>query len=516
MVAGAGPDRGWVTAATVTHPRAGAIVAQTRDITSRDGVEMRAMLDLSAALDAVSSEPDDHTRRKAWGAYVSGLSDEARRYLAANLGEVMATTEPARDLGPGWVRRVDRFLAILREAKPGKKPPIRAGIPGDVESRLRLSVYGDPVKSMSNYAIILRHDPRWAGMVRYNELAGSVYVDDAPVTDPVLLRIAEQIDETYRMPNGDDLLAKALRLVAEENRYHPVRDYLSGLTWDGEPRISTMLGRYFGAPDLPHVRAIGFRWLISCVARAMNPGCKVDTMLVLVGAQGAGKSTGAKVLAGDWFSDAEIDPHNNTEAVIAIQGSWIVEIAEWDKWTGRDQRIIKAFISRPVDQIRPKYGRFREDFPRQCVFIGTTNSDELFDDPTGSRRFLPVRVGRVDLEAIVRDRDQLWAEALAAYRAGESWVFDATETDAIKADAEGYRTSDAWEASILGQLLGRSSVVVEDLFEAMQVPLKDRNKMHQLRVAWVLRGAGWARKKERVEGVPRWVWRRVPDPPGTP
>lgn len=475
------------------------------------------MLALAGVLDGLTAEPDDHARRKAWGAYVGGLGDKERQHLAQHLGEVMAATEQARDLGPGWVRRVDRFLAILREAKPAKgNRPAAKGVPGEVMARLRMSVYGDPIKSLANYATILRHDPRWAGKVRYNELDAAVYVGDERISDAGVLRLAEAIDTNYAMPNGDDILGKALRLVAEEHLYHPVRDYLRSLTWDGTHRVDLLLPEYFGAVDEPHVRAIGLRWMISCVARAMEPGCKVDTMLVLVGEQGVGKSTGAKILAGSWFSDAEIDPHNNTEAVIAIQGSWIVEIAEWDKWTGRDQRIIKAFISRPVDQIRPKYGKFREDYPRQCVFIGTTNSDELFDDPTGSRRFLPVKVGAVRMDALARDRDQLWAEAVAAYDEGESWVLDRVEAEAVKADSEGYRTSDAWEATIHGYLLANDAVTVEDLFTKLDVPVKDRSRAHQMRVAWVLRGAGWKRKKERVEGVPRWVWRRsVPTGQGT-
>lgn len=470
---------------------------------------MGALLDLYGVVNLLSQEPDDHVRKKSWGEYVSTLPDTDKAELGRSIGDVMATTEPARDLGPGWVRRIDRFVAIVREHKPDKKkrkPP--QGVPGEVMANLRMNIYGEPIKSVANLATILRTDPKWRGLVRYNELDASVYVDVERVTDPVLLRVAEDIDRDYHMPNCDDLLAKALRLVAEENRYHPVREYLTGLTWDGETRITTMLTDYFGAPDEQYTRSISFRWLISCVARAMDPGCKVDTMLILVGAQGAGKSTGAKILGGDWFSDAEIDPHASTDAVISIQGSWIVEVGEWDKWTGRDQRLIKAFISRPVDRIRPKYGKFLESFPRQCVFIGTTNSDELFDDPTGSRRFLPVRVGAVDLTRLVRDRDQLWAEALAAYRQGESWVFDRAEVETIKAASEGYRTSDAWESAVLAHIMGRESVTVEAVFRDLEVPMKERNKGHQMRVAAVLRGAGWERRKERVEGVPTWVWRR--------
>jgi putative DNA primase/helicase len=433
--------------------------------------------------------------------------------LAPYLVDVLELSEDLRSMGTGWAGRVDRFVDVVRrrakDLPPADKKKRTTQAPGEVMSRLRLLPWGSVMKSTGNLAIILRFDGRWAGKVRRNDMDGGVYIDGAPLTDSILLRMVEAIDRDYEIINCKDTLSDAIQVVADEGRFHPVRDYLRGLTWDRVPRIDTMLTRYAGAEDLPHIRAIGFRWMLSAVARVMDPGCKVDTMLILAGKQGVGKSTFARVLGGPWFTDAEIDPHDVKDAVLALHGRWIVEVAEWDKWSDRDQRKIKSFVSCQVDAIRRPYGRFVEEFPRQNVFVGTTNDDGFFEDPTGSRRFLPVTVSGFDLNGLHRDRDQLWAEAYTMFDRGETWVLTAEEADAVAADAINYRSTDPWDEMVAEETRGCSVIKTGDLLGRLGVEMSKRTKADERRVGRILKALGWTREvtKEDGKSVRRWVRR---------
>jgi virulence-associated protein E len=221
---------------------------------------------------------------------------------------------------------------------------------------------------------------------------------------------------------GRQFMEDALRLECLDHTFDPVREYLDGLKWDGVPRIDGWLTRYCGADDTPLNRAFGRKWLVAGVRRVRQPGCKFDTMLVLEGYQGQGKSTLLLILAGgdENFSDAEIIGDDKKEQQEAVQGVWIYEIGELEGMTKHDVTSIKLFLSKTHDRARPAFGRARVDRARRCVFAGTTNDDKYLRDTTGNRRVWPVKVrGLIDLDAVRRDRDQLWAEAATAETAGE-------------------------------------------------------------------------------------------------
>ena len=225
------------------------------------------------------------------------------------------------------------------------------------------------------------------------------------------------------------IVSRSVGAVAREITVHPVRDYLGALTWDGVPRIETWACRYLGAEDTAFNRSVGALWLISAVARIFRPGVKADHMLVLEGPQGARKSTALKILAGeDWFTD-ELPDLGSKDAAMHMQGVWIIEIAELDAIGRAEVSRIKAFLTRTTDRFRPPYGRYTIEVPRQCVFAGTVNPDTYLRDETGNRRFWPVRCGTIDIDALARDRDQLWAEAVARFRAGAIWWLDTPELD---------------------------------------------------------------------------------------
>ena len=206
---------------------------------------------------------------------------------------------------------------------------------------------------------------------------------------------------------------------------------------------------YLGAEDTPLNRAFGSRWMISAVARIMQPGAKVDHMLILEGPQGAKKSSALKVLAGaEWFTD-ELAEIGSKDAAQQMRGIWIIEIAELDAIGRAEVSRIKAFLTRTTDRYRPPYERYVVEVPRQCVFAGSVNPDTYLRDETGNRRFWPVRCGRIDLDALRRDRDQLWAEAVARYREGAIWWLDEPELIAeVKAEQDQRYHADAWDSRI--------------------------------------------------------------------
>ena len=269
-----------------------------------------------------------------------------------------------------------------------------------------------------------------------------------PWTDSDDVRAAEWLQ--HRELNVTPMtVSRSVGAMAREITVHPVRDHLGALAWDGVPRIETWACRYLGAEDTAFNRSVGALWLISAVARIFRPGVKADHMLVLEGPQGARKSTALKVLAGeDWFTD-ELPDLGSKDAAMHMQGVWIIEIAELDAIGKAEVSRIKAFLTRTTDRFRPPYGRYTIEVPRQCVFAGTVNPDTYLRDETGNRRFWPVRCGTIDIDALARDRDQLWAEAVARFRAGAIWWLDTPELiEAASAEQEKRYQADAWDELI--------------------------------------------------------------------
>ncbi|MBK6704250.1 MAG: hypothetical protein IPG56_11180 [Caulobacteraceae bacterium] len=207
-----------------------------------------------------------------------------------------------------------------------------------------------------------------------------------------------------------------------EHQFDPVRESLRNLKWDGVRRLRTWLSRYLGAEDTPLNRAIGMKTMVAAVRRVNEPGCKFDYVPVLEGAQGTGKSTALKILAGEdeFFSDQDLVHLDAKAQQEALRGKWIYEIAELSGLSRTESERTKAFLSRTHDRARRAYGYASIDQPRRCIFIGTTNDNNYLKDPTGNRRFWPVATGRIDLDALAADRDQLWAEAVIADAAGET------------------------------------------------------------------------------------------------
>jgi putative DNA primase/helicase len=364
--------------------------------------------------------------------------------------------------------------------------------------------------NLANVSMVLRDAPEFRNKFGVNtfthtqmilgELPWDKCEDPRPIDDSDPIKFQEWLQKNDINVKAKNTVIDAMLSVASENPFNPLQDYLSGLQWDGLPRIDTWLIVYLGAEDKPFVRTVSRKFLVSAVARAMEPGCKVDTMLVLEGAQGIGKSQTLQALAEPWVLE-ELSDMKSKDCKQEIQGQWFVEVSELDAMKRNEIETVKAFITKQVDTFRQSYGRFSKEHPRQCVLIGTTNSDTYLRDHTGNRRFWPVRCGDVDLLALRCDRDQIWAETLVAYRQDEQWWLEREEnTLASEEQAERFEY-DVWQDKV-NEWLGntpRSQVTAMDIMETcLGLEPSQQNVVTGRRISQVMTQAGWEKTGRRL------------------
>jgi predicted P-loop ATPase len=301
---------------------------------------------------------------------------------------------------------------------------------------------------------------------------------------------------------AEGIVGQGIYLVARNRSYHPIKQHLELLKWDGKRRLNTWLSRCFGvSPDRYH-SVVGRKFLLSMIARIYRPGCKVDYMMVLVGKQGVLKSTVASTLAGKWFSDNLPSLRNEKDAALHLNGKWLIEVAELAAIRKQANEQIKTFITRQVDKYRPPYGRNEVDEPRQCVFLGTTNDDEFLHDETGGRRYWPVTVVKTDLEWLRSNRDQLFAESMVQYNEGENWWPDNTWLDTFaKPEQDKYQETDAWEEPIKEYLeryrSGKWRVEGICLNALDFTHVKDIKPQDALRVRKILIKLKWEKRRDK-------------------
>ncbi|WP_338865162.1 VapE domain-containing protein [Myxococcus stipitatus] len=376
----------------------------------------------------------------------------------------------------------------------------------------------------ANLHTVLTRSPEWRGTIRFNAVTKDLEYSGGPLPEGTPVEGMDgdiafwfQRSEYGRLglfPRAAHV-REVLRQVAMKNTYDPLRDYLEGLVWDGVPRADTMLEHYFGAQgDTEHLRTISGKWLISAVARALRPGCKVDTVLILEGPQGLRKSSAFRVLAGEWFCDAPINVRDKDSAALASR-HWQIEMAEVTTLRGSDAEELKAYVSRSEDTYRPPYGRVTVKTPRRCVLVGTTNSAEyLRADPSGYRRWWPVRCTRINIDGLREVRDQLWAEAVVRFNAGEKWWLDEEESERAELQAQERSESNGGpDDSILQWLMTlppekRTELTTEQvardallLTTPGQIPRAVR-----IDVGRALRRIGFQRAQRRIAGVQTWVY----------
>jgi predicted P-loop ATPase len=311
-------------------------------------------------------------------------------------------------------------------------------------------------------------------------------------------------------------VSQAVHSIAHQHPFHPIRDYFSSLAWDGQYRLDSWLTTYLGAYSSMYSRAVGRLFLVAAITRTFEPGTKYDYCVILEGPQGTRKSTALRVLADPWFAESNYSL-GSLNSVLSLRGVLIMELPELSALEKVEVSTIKQSLSCQIDRVRPPYGRHVIDIPRESVFAGTSNHDTYLHDETGNRRFLPIRTGdvsRIDTDALARDRDQLWAEAVVWYRARRIKCYLEGQTLAQQAEREqrARYQSDPWESAIeawlkTGSPGGYTQVSVEQILTAcLQLAVKDQKKTAQMQVAKCLRALGWERYKS-TGGGRKWVWR---------
>jgi hypothetical protein len=311
------------------------------------------------------------------------------------------------------------------------------------------------------------------------------------------------LEMSFLKPSKETTL-DAVAFVAKRSAFHPVRDYLDGLTWDGVGRLDQMASRYIGTPDTPFTRLALAKFMIQAVARIQTPGCKADAMLVLEGDQGIQKSTFANELFGDdWFAD-DLPDMRTKDAALQLRGKWGIEIGEMVGASRSEVNAVKRFIAAKKDTYRPPYGRSTIDAERHTVFIGTTNDYEYLTDPTGNRRFWPIACTRFDIAAVKRDRDQIWAEAMHRWQAGEQWWMDTAQEVLAAVEQEARREPDPWEDTVLVFVAGKrgDAFRIEDALSWVGITVDKRNQETQRRMGRVLRALQCDHPK--IQGCKRW------------
>lgn len=416
---------------------------------------------------------------------------------------------------------MDNFEKISRMFDDPTKAPA-----ADWNKQLLRSEHGVLKPLLANAITALSHAPPFVGIIKLDEFAARIMLlgaspwdnsakewETRPWSNTDDIRAAEWLQHQGIAVNAN-IAGQAVTAVAERQRYHPVTEYLDRCKWDGKPRLASWAIKYLGAKNTAYHSQVGRCSLIAAVARIRRPGSKVDTMPILEGAQGLGKSTLLRVLFEPWYSD-EIADFGSKDAAMQLSGAWLIEISELDAMSRADAGRIKAFISRTTDRYRPPYGTRVIEQPRSCVFWGTTNSDGYLRDDTGGRRFWPVKIGRIDVDGLAAVRHQLWAEAQQAYAAGEKWWFQGHDVQAAAAEEQRARyEGDPWDAMISKYVANRSFVKIpEVLIEVINLPAGQWTLREQTRVARCLRSLGFERRQRR-KGVDRaWGYRRIGDTP---
>ena len=393
----------------------------------------------------------------------------------------------------------------------------------------------------TNAILVLTYHPAWAGLLAWDAFAERVVFTREPPwerevstarrpywTENDMCRLVDWFAREFVGPSMQmkaSTLESVIVTVAAEHETHPVRAYLAALRWDLVQRLPTWLPHYCGAPETPYSAAVGVRWMVQAVARVMVPGCQADSMLILESEeQGTGKSSGLRALVPnpEWFSDTGITI-GDKDSYQALHGIWIQSLDELDSMRRAESSKNKSFLTATKDHYRPPYARMARDFPRQCVFAGTTNETEYFQDRTGNRRFWPVRVRRIDVAGIARDRDQLWAEARTRYESGEKWHADTPELVTLLGGEQEERIqADPWQTLIRDWManprtrekfdLARGIQTEELLEHAVRKLTGHWTEGDQKRVVACLRGLKHARLvRSREDGVR--VRRYLPDAP---
>lgn len=386
---------------------------------------------------------------------------------------------------------------------------------------------GIPVNNLDNVLRVLEGFKPLKNLVWYDEFHRKIFTNgyngDRSVrewTDIDDITMSAMFQRTLGLQRvSGTLIHEAVATFAHKNKRNEPKDWMETLKWDDLPRVETFFIDYFGTPDTPYHRAVSKNFWVAMVARIYKPGCKADNMVIIEGEQGKFKSTALSVIGGEWFTEAN-ESVMSKDFYMTLQGKLIIEIAELDAFSRGETTTIKRVVSQYKDRFRPPYGRLAQDFPRQCIFVGTTNDEEYLRDHTGGRRFWPIRITTIDINQLKKDREQLFAEAIQLFKNGATW--HEVPDKETRAQQEHRRSSDEWE-EIVGQfLLGKSQTTVAEVAkDGLGIEAARLGNLEQRRIGRVLHILGWRKTVLRQFGRSMKVWRAPtttedttpPDPP---
>jgi hypothetical protein len=472
--------------------------------------------------------PEDPSR---WACFSTNHTTPGARGAKCYYGDALDLAAHAAGLQPAELLRREGYLAAaVVDDTVLRRGPEQQQVPGTVVSIEQGKLRGLS-KSYASLCAILRNDRKIIpDRLEWNDMLGNPTLGGVSLEDEDVAGLREKIELLVKDSRGKGLqfrtgdIEQAVKQVASERRYNPVREYLEHLEWDGTPRIAHVAEDILGIPATELTQVLLRKWFISAAARPLSPGCQVDHVLVLQGPQGPGKSTFFRKLAGDdWFTDQHFDIASDDGSRI-VRRFWVIEWAELETMHRSRSGMVKGFISRRVDTFRPPYARRHVDAPRHCVIVGTVNPEKFLTDPTGNRRFWVIAVqDTFNLELLAEQRDQLWAEAVHLFRAGEQWHLTPRESELLAEAQEEFKDeSHPWEGIVAEWLRGWTGDVTTAavLEKAIRKPTGQWGKSDEMAVGKVLNSLGYerqrARKGELKDGVRERVYIWTVSPRSSP
>ena len=408
----------------------------------------------------------------------------------------------------------ERVAMVTQAAYTASNTVPLPGVPPDGANwrdHLTINNAGAPANTAHNARIFLRNHPDFCGYLRWNEVSKRVEVTGGPMLQyaksPIEILVAgieDYLSNVHKLQVAHQALCIRVISVARSNPYDPIKEFLRSLKWDGQPRISNWLKTYCGATQEldDYLEKVGRRWMISLAARGLQPGCKVDNVLVVQGDGGIGKSTIFSILAGEWFCDTAINLGDKDSRMMAGL-YWLCELAECVAFKRVGNDMLKSFFSSQKDRFRPPYSKDFEDSPRRAVFVATANEDAIFSDDTGNRKYWPVacKYTKTAIEMLRRDRDQLLAEAVVAFDAGEVWHFTYEEIAITEQVTDDYMVENVpammvrewWFAT--AKMARPKSVTTLDFAKEIfeDKPIKDNDLQ---RIGYALKKLGFRRQRD--------------------